>query len=114
MPIYAMQCLCGYQEDIMRTVARMNDDLPEHCGAPMTRRIVAPMVAVDIQPYRSMVTGEMIMSRSQHRAHLKQHGVIEIGNEKIKPSISVIPDAPGLKETLIDVFNAKNPSHSTT
>lgn len=38
----------------------------------------------DIQPYRSMVTGEMIESRSHHRAHLKQHGKVEIGNEQIK------------------------------
>jgi hypothetical protein len=28
-----------------------------------------------------MQTGEMITSRSHHRAHLKQHGLIEIGNE---------------------------------
>jgi hypothetical protein len=38
----------------------------------------------DIQPYQSMQTGEMITSRSQHRNHLKQHGLIELGNEKIK------------------------------
>jgi capsule polysaccharide modification protein KpsS len=43
----------------------------------------APMVMNDIQPYKSMQTGEMIMSRSQHKAHLKQHGLIEIGNEKL-------------------------------
>jgi hypothetical protein len=35
----------------------------------------------EIQPYRSMVTGEIIASRSQHRSHLKQHGKVEIGNE---------------------------------
>lgn len=35
----------------------------------------------DIQPYKSMVTGEMISSRSRHRDHLKQHNVIEVGNE---------------------------------
>lgn len=45
--------------------------------------VPAPRVHVrgDIQPYRSMVTGEIIESRSQHRAHLKQHGKVEIGNE---------------------------------
>lgn len=41
----------------------------------------APMVIGDIQPYQSMATGEMIMSRSKHRNHLKQHGLIEVGNE---------------------------------
>lgn len=43
----------------------------------------APMVMPDIQPYQSMATGEMITSRSHHRAHLKQHRLIEYGNEKI-------------------------------
>jgi hypothetical protein len=43
--------------------------------------INAPMVIGDIQPYQSMIDGRMITSRSQHRSHLKQHGMIEIGNE---------------------------------
>ncbi len=38
-------------------------------------------VIADIQPYQSQATGEMITSRSQHREHLKRHGLIEIGNE---------------------------------
>lgn len=107
MPIYAMQCPCGHKEEIYRSIAKMNDDLPVHCGAPMQRQIVAPMVAADIQPYRSMCDGSMITSRSQHRSHLRQHGVIEIGNEKIKAAPTVIPDAPGLKQTIADVVNSK-------
>lgn len=43
----------------------------------------APMVMNDIQPYQSMATGEWITSRSEHRAHLKQHRLVEYGNEKI-------------------------------
>lgn len=35
----------------------------------------------DIQPYKSMIDGTMITSRSKHRAHLRQHGCVEIGNE---------------------------------
>lgn len=106
MPIYAMGCHCGHTEDIYRSIARMNEDLPEHCGALMQRRVVAPMVAADIQPYRSMATGEMITSRSQHRTHLKQHKLIEVGNEKIVPPKPVTPP-PGLKDTLIRVVNQK-------
>lgn len=106
MPIYAMRCPCGHEEDIFRSVSRMNEDLPVHCGMPMQRKIVAPMVTTDIQPYRSMITGEMITSRSQHRAHLKEHNCIEVGNEKIDPPKQVTPP-PGLKETLIDVVNQK-------
>lgn len=35
----------------------------------------------DIEPYQSMIDGTMITSRSQHRAHLKEHGATELGNE---------------------------------
>lgn len=42
-------------------------------------------VLSDIQPYKSQLTGEMITSRSTHRNHLKEHGVVEVGTEKPKP-----------------------------
>lgn len=58
----------------------------------------APMIMPDIQPYQSMVTGEYITSRSKHRSHLKQHGLIEVGNEVQKPQEKKLP--PGLKETI--------------
>jgi hypothetical protein len=106
MPIYAMICQCGHEEDIYRSISNMNTDLPVHCGATMQRKIVAPMVANDISPYRSMITGEMIMSRSQHKNHLKAHKCIEVGNEKLEPPKPVTPP-PGLKETLIKVVNEK-------
>ena len=35
----------------------------------------------DIQPYKSMIDGRMITSRSEHRRHLKANNCIEIGNE---------------------------------
>jgi hypothetical protein len=38
-------------------------------------------VMPDIAPYKSMIDGRMITSRSEHRAHLKAHGCVEIGNE---------------------------------
>ena len=58
----------------------------------------APMVMGDIKPYQSMVTGEMITSRSQHRDHLKAHKVIEVGNETkyLQPKPKQLP--PGLGE----------------
>jgi hypothetical protein len=40
-----------------------------------------PMIISDIEPYRSMRTGERIAGRAQHREHLERHGLIEIGNE---------------------------------
>ena len=41
----------------------------------------APMVMPDIKPYRSMIDGRMIASRSAHREHLRANGCIEVGNE---------------------------------
>jgi hypothetical protein len=38
-------------------------------------------VMPDIQPYKSMIDGRMITSRSQHRRHLKANNCIEVGNE---------------------------------
>jgi len=106
MPIYVLICPCGHEEDVYRSIADMNKDLPTHCDITMQRKIVAPMVAADIQPYRSMITGEMIHSRSQHRAHLAAHNCVEIGNEKM-PEPKPLAPPPGLKETLIEVVNQK-------
>ena len=41
----------------------------------------APMVQSDIEGYISQVDGSWIKSRSHHRSHLKQHGMIELGND---------------------------------
>ena len=38
-------------------------------------------VMPDIQPYKSMIDGRIITSRSEHRRHLKANNCIEIGNE---------------------------------
>jgi hypothetical protein len=41
----------------------------------------APMVMSDIEGYVSQVDGTWIKSRSHHREHLKQHKMIELGND---------------------------------
>ena len=46
----------------------------------MTKQ-VAPMVHSDIAGYISQVDGSWIDSRSKHRNHLKQHRMIEVGND---------------------------------
>jgi hypothetical protein len=46
----------------------------------MTKRD-APMVMSDIEGYISQVDGSWIKSRSHHRSHLKQHRMIELGND---------------------------------
>ena len=49
------------------------------------------MIQSDIGGYISQVDGTWIKSRSHHRSHLKQHGMIELGNDVIKnhPDVDV-------------------------
>lgn len=65
----------------------------------------APYVMGDIQPYQSMVTGEMIQGRRQHREHLRQHGVIEVGNERLTPSKPVTPSREDYRRAVAQVMN---------
>lgn len=107
MPIYSIACAkCGAEQDVYRAF-KDYDDLPTCCGEPMRRKLTAPYVRGDIQPYRSMVTGKMVNSRSEHRAMLQQHKLVEVGNETqyLKPKPVTPP--PGLKETLVRVANEK-------
>jgi hypothetical protein len=54
----------------------------------------------DIAPYKSMIDGRMITSRSQHRLHLKAHGCVEVGNED--PTKFVSKQKP--KNSRVDVL----------
>jgi hypothetical protein len=62
-----------------------------------TKRVsdAAHMIMGDIQPYKSMIDGSMITSRSHHRKHLKDHECIEVGNEKMESK----PPAPVKSKT---------------
>ena len=65
-------------------------------------------VMPDIQPYKSMVTGEMITSRSRHRDHLKRHNVIEVGNEinhMMKPRPKVKLSNESRKARIAEILN---------
>lgn len=71
----------------------------------------AHYVMPDIQPYQSMQTGEMINSRSQHRSHLKQHGLVEIGNEIKTAMTRQAPDhrkeSAARKQAIAEVMRQK-------
>lgn len=54
-----------------------------------------PQVIRDIDPYKSVVTGEVVGGRRQHRDHLRAHGLIEVGNEYREPVKKPMPDARG-------------------
>jgi hypothetical protein len=43
-----------------------------------------PIVVNDIADYKSIITGERISGRRQHRDHLRAHGCFEVGNENIR------------------------------
>ena len=45
-------------------------------------RSSAHNVIGDIEPYESVITGERIGGRRQHKDHLRDHSCIEVGNEK--------------------------------
>lgn len=66
------------------------------------RRRASYQVMRDIKPYRSMIDGSIITSRSHHRQHLKDHGCIEVGNDSslFKPR-EPLPPPPGLKDDII-------------
>lgn len=70
---------------------------PDYVAEPRADIHVMP----DIKPYRSMVTGEEITSRSKHREHLKMHNCIEVGNETKYLQPKPLTSPPGLKETII-------------
>lgn len=55
--------------------------LVEKIKAPVSRM---HYVQEDIHPYQSMINGQMITSRSQHKRHLKANRCIEVGNEKME------------------------------
>jgi hypothetical protein len=57
-------------------------------------------VLPDIAPYKSMVDGSEIKGRRQHREHLKQHGLIEVGNETKHMKQRPLTTPPGLKQTV--------------
>ncbi len=64
-----------------------------------------PIVMKDIAPYRSMVDGSEITSRSRHREHLRVHNCIEIGNETKYLQPKPLTSPPGLKDTIIRATN---------
>lgn len=96
MPLYEYVCRCGRAEEIVRSVKDHTPTIPCECGQDMRQRITAPHVIPDIEPYRSMMTGERIKGRAHHKQHLREHNLIEIGNERVerkrKPMPPVVPD----------------------
>ena len=63
-----------------------SNDWPEECnGHFRPSGSKSHQVMSDLKEYTSVITGERIGGRKQHRDHLKAHNMVEVGNEKIKP-----------------------------
>jgi hypothetical protein len=70
----------------------------------------APMVMSDIEGYVSQVDGSWISSRSHHRNHLKQHRMIELGNDvpkQHKPVELSYKDKEARKRKIAELAYAK-------
>ncbi len=99
MPLYHYECrVCAARQQIVRPVKEHTKTIPcTSCGEQMRQVLGFRYVIPDIEPYQSMVTGERIRGRSHHRQHLKEHGLFEVGNERLpprrpKPMPSVVDD----------------------
>jgi len=105
VPIYVHQCKeCLDRVELFRKIAEMDKDIPECCGVTMPRVICAPAVHDDMTPFRSSVDGSIINSRSDHRAHMKQHKLIEVGNEKLNRPATKKYEPKGVKEDLVNTL----------
>lgn len=88
-----------------RSYVQINGVLYERGTEPQPE---GPMVMPDIAPYRSMIDGSEITSRSRHREHLREHGMQEVGNDSSlykapAPNYDVNPQ--GRKELLRAQFD---------
>ena len=119
MPIYQMMCNhCGSEQEIYRSIAMIDHDLPGCCGSTMQRKICAPMVIADIQPYQAMgvdlATGKapVITSRSQHRDYLRRNGYVEVGNDLPDMSKRKIEGDFNVRRELTEVTKQVLPKYS--
>jgi hypothetical protein len=74
---------------------------------PPPRR--GPYVISDLAEYRSVITREMITSRSQHREHLKAHGCVEVGNEMPRSARQPLPP---VRDDLAAALQASPETHA--
>ena len=65
------------------------------------------MIMPDIAPYRSMIDGTEISSRSRHREHLRSHGCVEVGTETKHLKQRPVQTPPGLAETVARIAYEK-------
>lgn len=80
MPIYTYTCgTCGRDRDEFNKVAD-RDNMPDCCGAAMSRKLTACMVSVpggtDID-YKCPVTGEVVQTMRKRQYIMEQNGLVD-------------------------------------
>lgn len=102
MPVYEYRCRdCETEYTRFLPISRYKEQTHCDCGGEGKKLISAPHVIEDIQPYRSVVTGERIKGRSHHRTHLRDHNLIELGNERIEAKKKPLPPVgPDIKRAI--------------
>ncbi len=108
MPQYQYFCKCGARKEEWQTIDERHSNAPTHCRKKMEIEMCAPSVMSDLAPYRSMVDGKMITSRSQHREHLRRHSLIEVGNEvsyMLKPRQRKKSSKENRKKVIAEILN---------
>lgn len=82
------------QEEAWKNKLRLDEKFSQTEGRIIPNFGIIP----DIQPYISQIDGSVIESRAKHRAHLRDNGCIEVGNEKVTPKA---PEPPkGLRDAI--------------
>jgi hypothetical protein len=64
-------------------------------------------VMPDITPYRSMIDGKMVTSRSEHRRHLKANNCEEVGNDDPAKHIRREPEKNTRLERIKHMVNTR-------
>lgn len=64
----------------------------------------------DCKPFKSMIDGRIINSKSQYRNHLRENGCVEIGNDSSlkNPVRKPLQSPAGLKEEILKVARQRN------
>ncbi len=69
-----------------------------------------PMIMRDIQPYKNMIDGRIITSRSEHRELLRRHNCVEVGNDTSHMKPKVTPKDDKRKRVLASLLADKSDS----
>jgi hypothetical protein len=82
----------------------IRDGMPIEAACPLCSEVVTDAFCMsrtfgtrphnllpDIGEYKSPIDGTVVSSRSTHRDHMRQHNVIEVGNERLKPPADRAP-----------------------